>query len=106
MYCGICKHRYQCDYFEDGLEWCDDFEMSENLLDGQVINMDILDNINKMLTKGYTRVPLLTIIFDLKRYKENGAKNSCMTSIHPVIEADAILKSKVNDVICPFVEGE
>jgi len=34
MYCGICKYRYDCDYFEDGLEWCDEFEINENLIDG------------------------------------------------------------------------
>ena len=38
----------------------------------------------RILTKNLQRVPLLRIDFNMKLFKENGAKGSCMCVIHPL----------------------
>ena len=62
----------------------------------------------KCLTKGYTKVPLLRIDFNLVKYRKHGAKNSCNVLLHPTLKADikaredihdTILRDKINDVI-------
>ena len=40
--------------------------------------------LTRLLTKNLQRVPLLRIDFNMKKFKENGAKGSCMCVIHPV----------------------
>lgn len=42
--------------------------------------------ITRLLTKNLQRVPLLRIDFNMKKYRENGAKGSCMCVIHPVLK--------------------
>lgn len=44
--------------------------------------------ITRLLTKNLQRVPLLRIDFNMKKFKENGAKGSCMCVIHPVLKDD------------------
>lgn len=55
--------------------------------------------LNKLLTKNYTKVPLLWVEFDLNKHKENGAKNSCTLMLHPELLDDEILINKMNDIV-------
>lgn len=42
----------------------------------------------RLLTKNLQKVPLLWINFNMKKFKENGAKGSCDCVIHPVLKDD------------------
>lgn len=53
----------------------------------------------KFLTKNYTRVPLLDISFNLRKYEKYGAKNSCTLSVHPNLRDDESIKSMLNEVV-------
>lgn len=44
--------------------------------------------LTRLLTKNLQRVPLLRIDFNMKKFKENGAKGSCMCVIHPSFAED------------------
>ena len=44
--------------------------------------------ITRLLTKNLQIIPLLWIDFNMKKFKKDGAKNSCMCSIHPVLKDD------------------
>ena len=44
--------------------------------------------ITRLLTKNLQRVPLMRIDFNMKKFKESGAKGSCMCVIHPVLKDD------------------
>lgn len=49
----------------------------------------------KRKTKNLTRIPLFTMTFNYKKYKENGKENSCMLyTLHPDIARDEFLKEK------------
>ena len=50
--------------------------------------MIIMKLITRLLTKNLQRVPLLRIDFNMKKFRENGAKGSCMCVIHPVLKDD------------------
>jgi len=53
----------------------------------------------KLLTKGFTKIPLLWVDFNLKKYKKYGAKNSCTAMLHPTLKSDVLLQEKINDII-------
>ena len=55
--------------------------------------------LSKKLTKNYTEVPLFWVIFDLQKYKENGAKYSCIAKLHPELKNDQYITIKINEVI-------
>lgn len=44
--------------------------------------------ITRLLTKNLQRVSLLRIDFNMKKFRENGAKGSCMCVIHPALKDD------------------
>ncbi len=44
--------------------------------------------LTRLLTKNLQRVPLLRINFNMKKFKENGAKDSCMCVIRPALKDD------------------
>ena len=58
--------------------------------------------LTRLLTKNLQRVPLLRIDFNMKLFKENGAKGSCMCVIHPVLKDDANIKTTLND-LCGYI---
>lgn len=49
---------------------------------------DYMKLFTRLLTRNLQKVPLLWIDFNMKKFKENGAKGSCMCHIHPVIKND------------------
>lgn len=58
--------------------------------------------ITRLLTNNLQRVPLLRIDFNMKKYKENGAKGSCMCIIHPVLKDDYHVINMMNE-LCDYV---
>lgn len=58
--------------------------------------------ITRLLTKNLQRVPLLRIDFNMKKYRENGAKGSCMCVIHPVLKDDEHIIETMNG-LCDYI---
>ena len=58
--------------------------------------------ITRMLTKNLQRVPLLRIDFNMKKFKESGAKGSCMCVIHPVLKDDNHIIETMNE-LCDYI---
>ena len=58
--------------------------------------------LTRLLTKNLQRVPLLRIDFNIKLFKENGAKCSCMCVIHPVLKDDDHIKTTLNE-LCDYI---
>ena len=54
--------------------------------------------LTRLLTKNLQRVPLLRIDFNMKKFKENGAKESCMCVIHPVLKDDTHIIEIMNEL--------
>lgn len=50
-------------------------------------------------TKNLTRIPLFTIVFNYRKYKAEGKKNSCTFYCHPDIVNDEYVKEKLSDVV-------
>lgn len=55
--------------------------------------------IRRLLTRNYTMIPLFYAFFDLKKFRKNGAANSCDIHMHPLLHNDVELLDKVKDVI-------
>ena len=55
--------------------------------------------ISKKLTKNYNNIPLLYVNFNLNKYQQNGAKNSCIVKIHPEIKDDKYIIESLNNLI-------
>lgn len=54
----------------------------------------------KRKTKNLTQIPLFTMTFDYKKYKENGKENSCMLyALHPDIVQDEFLKENLQKCV-------
>ena len=58
--------------------------------------------ITRLLTKNLQRVPLLRIDFNMKKFKKNGAKGSCMCVIHPVLKDDNYIIETMNG-LCDYI---
>lgn len=58
--------------------------------------------ITRFLTKNLQRVPLLRIDFNMKKYRENGAKGSCMCVIHPVLKDNEHIIETMNG-LCDYI---
>nr|DAR47399.1 MAG TPA: hypothetical protein [Bacteriophage sp.] len=50
-------------------------------------------------TKNLTRIPIFTMTFDYRKYKEHGKKDSCMFYCHPDIANDKFVKEKLCEVV-------
>lgn len=55
--------------------------------------------INRLLTKNYNEVPLFWVDFNLNKYNEYGAKDSCSVKIHPELKNDQYIKEVLSDLI-------
>lgn len=58
--------------------------------------------ITRLLTKNLQRVPLLRIDFNMKKFRENGAKGSCMCVIHPDLKDDDHIIETMNG-LCDYI---
>jgi hypothetical protein len=50
------------------------------------------------LTNNYNNVPLFFVTFNLNKFKEDGAKESCEIKLHPAIK-DEHVKEQLNSLI-------
>lgn len=50
-------------------------------------------------TKNLTEIPLFTMVFNYRKYKTDGKKDSCMFYTHPDIADDKFVKSKLQEVV-------
>lgn len=50
-------------------------------------------------TKNLTAIPLFVMLFDWKKFKTEGKKNSCMLHIHPNIAEDEFIKDKLQEIV-------
>ena len=55
--------------------------------------------LNRKLTKNHTKVPLFFVDFNLNKYNESGAKDSCVAKIHPELSNDIYIQCQINDII-------
>lgn len=55
--------------------------------------------IYKKLTNNFDEVPLFIVTFNLNKYKNEGAKNSCMVKIHPELNDDEYIHNTLQDLI-------
>lgn len=55
-----------------------------------------------LLTKNLQEIPLLRIDFNMKKFRESGAKNSCMLAIHPILRNDAHVIATMNK-LCDYI---
>ncbi len=54
----------------------------------------------KRKTKNLTQIPLFTMTFNYKKYKENGKENSCVLyALHPDIARDEFLKENLQRLV-------
>lgn len=58
--------------------------------------------ITRLSPKNLQRVPLLRIDFNMKKFRENGAKGSCMCVIHPVLKDDDHIIETMNG-LCDYI---
>ena len=58
--------------------------------------------LTRLLTKNLQRVPLLRVEFNMKLFKKNVAKGSCMCIIHPVLKNDDHIKITLNE-LCDYI---
>ena len=58
--------------------------------------------LTRLLTKNLQRVPLLRIDYNMKLFKENGAKGSCMCNIHPYLKDDEHIKTTIQE-LCDYI---
>lgn len=50
-------------------------------------------------TKNLTRIPLFTMIFDYRKYQQDGKPGSCTFYAHPDIAQDEFVKEKLGEVV-------
>ena len=50
-------------------------------------------------TKNLTRIPLFTMTFDYRKYKQDGKPGSCTFYAHPDIARDEFVKEKLCEVV-------
>lgn len=50
-------------------------------------------------TKNLTRIPLFTMVFDYRKYKQDGKPGSCTFYAHPEIARDEFVKEKLCEVV-------
>lgn len=62
----------------------------------------IMKLLTRLLTKNLQRVPLLRIDFNMKKFKENGVKGSCMCVIHLVLKDDDHIIETMNE-LCDYI---
>ena len=55
--------------------------------------------LNRILTKNYNEVPLFWVDFNLNKYNENGAKDSCTIKIHPGLKDNQYIKEVLGDLV-------
>jgi hypothetical protein len=55
--------------------------------------------LNRKLTKNYNEVLLFWVDFNLNKYNEFGAKNSCNVKIHPELKDDEYVIDTLNDLV-------
>jgi len=53
----------------------------------------------KKYTKGYKRVPLFWVNFDLTKYKKDGTKNSCDVYLLPELQSDKFISKHLKVII-------
>ena len=61
---------------------------------GRIVNRWI-----RRKTKNLTRIPLFTMLFNYRKYKTQGKKDSCTFYGHPDIANDEFVKSKLQEVV-------
>jgi len=54
--------------------------------------------IAKFLTKNFTRIPLLWIDFNYKKYKKFGEKGSCLLDVHPILRKDKYIIDTMDEL--------
>lgn len=59
----------------------------------------MFNKIIKKLTNNYTEVLLFWVTFNLNKYNQDGAKNSCILKIHPELKNDKYIKNTLNNLV-------
>lgn len=55
--------------------------------------------ISRLLTKNFRKIPLVYVLFDLNKYRKNGAKNSCTLSLHPLLRNDEYIVTTMEALV-------
>lgn len=71
-----------------------DFKMDGKKMFRKLFNMWI-----RYKTKNLTRIPLFTMVFDYRKYKQDGKPGSCTFYTNPEIARDEFVKEKLGEVV-------
>ena len=71
-----------------------DFKMEGKKMFRKLFNMWI-----RYKTKNLTRIPLFTMVFDYRKYKQDGKPGSCTFYTNPEIARDEFVKEKLGEVV-------
>lgn len=55
--------------------------------------------LDRILTRGFTRVPLVIVTFNLRDYKRFGKQGSCRAIIHPEVRGDQFVEARLREII-------
>lgn len=55
--------------------------------------------LRRLLSRGYTNIPLFFVTFDYKKFKKFGKKDSCILNLHPVLKKDDFIRKQIFDII-------
>ena len=58
--------------------------------------------ISRLLTRNFTKIPLLWIGFNLQKFRQDGPENSCYCELHPELEKDQHIITTMNE-LCDYI---
>lgn len=58
--------------------------------------------LTRLLTQNLRRIPLLRIDFNMKKFKESGAPNSCIYVVHPSLAEDDHIRETLKG-LCDYI---
>lgn len=58
--------------------------------------------ISRLLTRNFTKIPLLWIDFNLQKFRQDGPENSCYCELHPELKNDQHIISTMNE-LCDYI---
>ena len=58
--------------------------------------------ISRLLTRNFTKIPLLLIGFNLQKFRQDGPENSCYFELHPELKDDQHIITTMNE-LCDYI---
>ena len=58
--------------------------------------------ISRLLTRNFTKIPLLWIGFNLQKFRKDDPKDSCYCELHPELQNDEHIIATMNE-LCDYI---